>query len=105
MTKKTSEQLTYLDVTSSVQKDVITLDIPMDNTLSVKVIQAFTGLFIINPRLAKSQSQLYQIFRKLTSKQMVEIWSSSMVLLSMTSVRAPPSMYSITTQSSFGFLR
>ena len=37
---------------------------------------------------------------RLTSKQIPEIWSSSSVLLSMTSVSAPPSMYSMTTQSS-----
>lgn len=47
-----------------------------------------------------------RVLTVLTSKQMVEICSSVMLgLLSITSVKAPPSMYSMTTQSSALLLR
>lgn len=85
---------TNFNVPIPVEKNIVAFDIAVDDVLAVQVCQSFAGLGLGLVFVTCASLQL-------TSLQMVEIWASVILgLLSITSVSAPPSMYSITTQSS-----
>src|SRR5688572_11349336 len=87
--------LTNFDIAAGIQQDVVTLDVTVNNALGMEMLQATACLQTV------SHHKTFDRLLRLTSWQIVEICSSEMEgLLSITSVRAPPSMYSMTTQSS-----
>lgn len=66
-------ELTDLDVSLRIEKNVVALDVAMNDALRVKVLEPFAGLREGTNRIVSSRSKVEKRARRLASFEMLEI--------------------------------